>query len=470
LYTLVALGLVGLIGFGSHSMLKYYFQKETDLALQYKMATQLRDYGITPPAELIQAEQSWQTMNTRLERKILTPSQIAFSAQPTHQEDQEDNEEEENVPAVQKSDTPPKQEDELVEDNYDGQLASIYVLPINAKGEIINDPNKAQPLISQDEQATQAALTYGQDLRTIQLTDGTQVRLLTYRTSSANGPVLLQAGRTLDDQYRILERYVLGWLILGSITSVLLGLGSWWLSGRSLSPAQRAWDQQQAFISNASHELRTPLTLIRASTEVGLRSQPGGEEKALLQDILGECDYMNSLVDDLLLLSRLDTHRLKLAHESIALADLLGEIAYQGEKLVLNKGIQLEVGNASGAIWGDRMRMRQVLLILLDNAVRFTPPGGTIRLETIDKRKVHQIFVSDNGSGISPEHLPHIFERFFQANPTGEAQTHTNGLGLSIAKGLIEAQGGQIHVESWVGKGTRVILELPAVHALSQIA
>jgi signal transduction histidine kinase len=465
LYALVALGLVALIGFGSYSLLKYYFQKETDLALQYKMATQLRGYGIIPSSELVQAEQYWQSMNTRLGRVSPVPTQIAISTQ----SNREDDEEEENAPEVQKSDNPPMQDDELVEDRYDGQLASIYVLPINSKGEIISDPKKAQPIISQDEEASQAALTYGQDLRTIQLADSTRVRLLTYRTSSATGPVLLQVGRTLDDQNRILERYILGWLILGSITGVLLGLGSWWLSGRSLSPAQRAWDQQQAFISNASHELRTPLTLIRASAEVGLRSQPGGEEKVLLQDILGECDYMNSLVDDLLLLSRLDTHRLKLVRESVALADLLGETAHQGEKLVIDKGIQLEVGNARGAIWGDRMRMRQVLLILLDNAVRFTPQGGTIRLETIEKRKVHQVIVSDNGSGILPEYLPHIFERFYQANPTGEAQARTNGLGLSIAKGLIEAQGGQIHVESWVGKGTRVVLELPAVQTVSPV-
>jgi signal transduction histidine kinase len=270
-------------------------------------------------------------------------------------------------------------------------------------------------------------------------------------------------GRTLIDQDRVLKQFLFGLFILGSISGVLLGVGSWYLSGRSIGPAQRAWDQQQAFVSNASHELRTPLTLIRASAEVGLRSQPTGEQGDLWQDILSESDYMNRLVDDLLLLSRLDTHRLKLVREQVSLPELLQEIAYQAEKLIGEKGIKIEIGKASGMIWADQTRMRQVLLILIDNALRFTPAGGSIRLETVARHKTHQIIVSDNGTGISPDHLAHLFERFYQINPTGEALTRSNGLGLSIAKGIIEAQGGEIHVESQVGVGTRVVLELPAV-------
>lgn len=137
------------------------------------------------------------------------------------------------------------------------------------------------------------------------MSNDVRVRLLTYETG-LNVPVVIQVGRQLSDQDRVLDQYLTGLLILGSIASLLLAFVSWWLAGRSLVPAQKAFDQQQNFVSNASHELRTPLTLMRATAEFGLRTQPAQEQGQVLQDIINETDYMNYLVDDLLLLSRLD--------------------------------------------------------------------------------------------------------------------------------------------------------------------
>ena len=150
---------------------------------------------------------------------------------------------------------------EANEDQYNGELASVFVIPLDAANERVSAPNVQPAPILQDRAAGAAALQSGEDLRTSLLPDGNRVRLLTYRTNIPNGPVLLQAGRLLRDQERILRSFLTGLLALAGISIVLLGVGSWWLSGRSLGPAQRAWDQQQAFISNASHELRTPLDL-----------------------------------------------------------------------------------------------------------------------------------------------------------------------------------------------------------------
>ena len=165
----------------------------------------------------------------------------------------------------------------------------------------------AAPIL-QDTAAAQQALRNGSDLRTVLLNDGSRVRLLSYRTSLAGAPPVLQVGRLLTDQDRVLSGFYTGLLILGGIAVVLLGFGSWWLSGRTLNPAQQAWEQQQIFISNASHELRTPLTLIRASTEYALRSPDTQKQNELLQNVLQDCDYMNRLVDDLLLLYRAWIH------------------------------------------------------------------------------------------------------------------------------------------------------------------
>lgn len=492
LYILAALGLAALGGAGSYALLIYYFQRETDLALQYKMALQFRQYGLIPPSELLQVEQSWQMSNphptpTPIEAtptpRLAQPGQaVATTPIPSRSSSKSDEGKKEDEPvvrppsgqvpdvqsptsqptALQASSHQPGGDDGDGEDRYDGRLASIYTIPIDSSGKVIASPNQAQPPFSLDEAASRAALVNGHDLRTVGLPDGARLRLLTYQLTTPSGPLVLQMGRTLIDQDRVLKQFLAGLLLLGSGSTILLGLGSWWLSGRSLGPAQKAWDQQQAFVSNASHELRTPLTLIRASAEVGLRSQPDNEQKNILQDILDESDYMNHLVDDLLLLSRLDSQRLKLVREPISLPDLLQDTASQAEKLIAGKDIRLELGRTQGMVWADRARLRQVLLIVLENAIRFTPNGGVIRLETASRRKTWQVVVSDNGSGIAPQHLPHIFERFYQATPSAEP-ARSSGLGLSIAKGMIEAQGGKIWIESQVGQGTRVTLELPAL-------
>jgi signal transduction histidine kinase len=203
--------------------------------------------------------------------------------------------------------------------------------------------------------------------------------------------------------------------------------------------------------------------LLRATADFGLRQRPPADQAKVLKDILNESDYMKRLIDDLLLLSRLDTHRLELKQEIIFLPELLTDTVQQMEKISQTMKIALVVNSTQVQVWGDRARLRQVLLILLDNAMRFTPPGGNLRLETCDLGKQIEIDVSDDGSGIPAEHLPHLFKRFYQVHTSEVDDSQNNGLGLSIAKGLIEAQHGTIHIESAVGKGTRVRLTLPAV-------
>jgi signal transduction histidine kinase len=166
-------------------------------------------------------------------------------------------------------------------------------------------------------------------------------------------------------------------------------------------------------------------------------------------------------VEDLLLLSRLDAHRLVLQLTPIPLAELLGETTRQVEKLAAARGVNLVLETAGGTVRGDRVRLRQVLLILLDNALRFTPAGGTIRLGAQVHGREAAISVIDGGVGIAAEFLPHIFERFYQV-PGQSGEGRGNGLGLSIAKALVEAQHGRIAISSQPGRGTHVQILLPA--------
>lgn len=440
LYFVFALGLVILLGAGSYAMLSYYFQQSTDLALQYKMAIEFRLLGLPLPQSLAKSEQVWLENNPNT-GSTSTPasSSTLITPNPTSSGEEESSDGEGEI---------------------EGELSPIFVIPLDSSGKNNGNPQNASITKIIDVAASTAAMKNGADLRTITMNTGIRVRLLTYPTG-LNSPAVLQVGRQLNDQDRVLNQYLTGLLILGSIASLMLALVSWWLAGRSLSPAQKAWDQQQSFVSNASHELRTPLTLMRATADFGLRAHPPQEQGQVLQDIIDETDYMNRLVDDLLLLSRLDAHQLQLAQEVIPISDLVAETIRQIEKLGHEKGITLTMDSAKGNILGDRARVRQVLLVLLDNALRFTPSGGVIHLNAKPSGKFIEIVVADNGPGIPAKHLPHLFERFYQIRTNATNDSRSNGLGLSIAKALIEAQNGTIRIESTPDQGTHVHLLLP---------
>ncbi|MCJ7532815.1 MAG: HAMP domain-containing histidine kinase [Anaerolineales bacterium] len=438
LYLLAALLLVILIGGSSYYLLQHYFQSSTDLALQHKMATVFQMYGVSLPPELITAEQAWNASQARL--APFTPA----------------------IPVMQKqAGDEGENMGEGAENSYDAELAAIFVLPIGASGELVNNPNPYPLPMAPNLEAGSTALVRGYDWRTTRLVDGTPVRLLTYRLFVPGLPAWVQLGRLLNDQERVLGQLLTGLLTLGAASILLLGAASWWLAGRSLLPAQKAWDQQQTFVANAGHELRTPLTLIRAGVEVAMRNHTGGEQKTLFKDIMQECDHMARLVEDLLLLSRLDAGRLQLEHQLIVLPDFLPEILRQVERLAEKREIHVSLNQAQGKVWGDPTRLRQVLLILLDNALRYTRAGGHIQGATQLQGQMVHIIVTDNGHGIPVEHLPHVFERFYQVENTRTDEPRGNGLGLSIAKALVEAQGGTIRLDSRVGEGTQVILALP---------
>lgn len=442
LYLLAAAGLVTTMGLGAYFLIQNYFEATTDLALRYKMAQEFRLLRLPLPEELSRAEKEWQQNNTH----VFNLAPLFSLPTPTDE-----------TPGSQDVETMSEAEEHL----YDAELAAVFVAAMDENGAPIVVPNQPVPPVVRDNTIFSHAHQAGYDLRTMEIPSRGRMRILTYATG-AKVPAFLQTGRLVSDQARALSQYMLSLTMLGSALVIVLAMLSWWLAGRSLGPAQQAWDQQQVFVSNASHELRTPLTLIRASADYGLRSQSLEERAGMLQDIIHECDYVDRLVDDLLLLSRLDAHRLKLSAEPVALSDLCAEIARQTAGLAEKAGVTLQLEGLNTQVRADRVRLRQVLLIFLDNALRFTPAGGSIRISARTQGKLIQVEVADSGRGIDPKHIPHLFERFYQvASPENEAG-RSNGLGLSIARALIEAQGGSIRILSQPGRGTRVQFTVPS--------
>ena len=216
--------------------------------------------------------------------------------------------------------------------------------------------------------------------------------------------------------------------------------------------------QRRMLLADISHELRTPLTVIQGELE-GLLDGVYPRDDAHLQPILDESRLLARLVDDLRTLSLAESGALELQRAPVDPAELLGSAAAAFEAQASAAGISLEVEAAPGlpALEVDAQRIQQVLANLLSNALRYTPPGGSIRL-SCDRAAEGgvEVQVRDSGAGIPPEDLPHIFERFYKSPRSSGA-----GLGLAIARSLVQAHGGQIRAESRVGEGTCIAFSLP---------
>jgi two-component system sensor histidine kinase ResE len=217
-------------------------------------------------------------------------------------------------------------------------------------------------------------------------------------------------------------------------------------------------------LSTVSHELRTPLTLIRTSIGLLLDSQPDEEMRLrLLHNIKQSTDRMSALVTDLLDLVRLRHERAELPMRRIDVGVLVTDVATMMRPLIEDRQQTLEVPPLRPwpRLQGDPRRLERLVLNLVSNASKFSPPGARIRIEVVAAREEVTIGVADTGPGIPPEVLPHLFEQFYTARTSSSSHNIGVGLGLPIAKSIAEAHGGRIDVESEVGVGSTFRVTLP---------
>lgn len=219
------------------------------------------------------------------------------------------------------------------------------------------------------------------------------------------------------------------------------------------------------FSGDASHELRTPLTILRGETEVGLLwAKTSDEFRDILQSNMEEIDRMGRIIEDLLTLTKSESGALPLAIGDLSLSDLLQELYLKGRVLADPKHIKVNLHHrADSEIWirGDDLRLRQIFLNLLSNAIRYTGEHGTIDIDLSQHDRQVEICISDTGIGIEEQYLPHIFERFFR---TDEARNRTDGgsgLGLAIVKWAVDVHDGDISVTSTPGVGSKFTIHLP---------
>ena len=360
------------------------------------------------------------------------------------------------------------------------------------------------------------------------------VRILTFPIEVGGKMVnVFQVGMSLEGLYR--ERANFLWTLAGLVpfALVLAGGGGWLLARRALRPVDRmtqaarrigaehlaqrlegaevddelgrlartlnemlgrleaGFAQVRRFTADASHELRTPLTVMKGEMEVALRSgRDPAEYQRVMASVLEEVERMGHLVDDLLLLSRADAGALRWGQEGVELDRLTEDVAKQGEVLGRARGVAVRIQHLEPLIaQGDEQRLKQLLLNLVDNAVKYTPAGGhvTLRLRQVAKQpdirdtetpdphpnrpaaqspdsaptEWAEIAVQDTGAGIPSEALPRIFERFYRADDSRSREVGGAGLGLCIAKTIAEAHGGTIEVQSAPGAGSTFTVRLP---------
>ena len=221
------------------------------------------------------------------------------------------------------------------------------------------------------------------------------------------------------------------------------------------------------FVSNVSHELRTPLTAIKGAVDLLLREVPGPlneNQTHHLSRVRSNTQHLAGLINDLLDLSKIEEGKVELDAGRVSLGGLLHEVMETVKRLAAEKPVLLEVKvpEPSVLVWADRDKVTQVLMNLVGNAIKFTPPQGRVTVSASrDGTEWAQVSVNDSGPGISAEECQKIFQKFYQVSEDGEPKPKGTGLGLAISKALVELHGGKIWVESEEGRGSTFTFTLP---------
>ena len=396
---------------------------------------------------------------------------VGFSQQTIAQQDELLMREAESKQSLFYSDNDEDNPDSDDEDNADrvsptstDESEGVAWAAITPNGRVIEQSSRASSLgLPSTEQVRQVA---GQEKTSAATIEGPDagVRVVSVPVvRSGNVVGVVQAAQSLDVVRETVNRLIFVLVPIGLVALALATVGGLFMSGRAMRPVQSAFEKQRKFIGDASHELKTPLTLIRADAEVVTRDPANPRAQKLINHLLDETDRMNTLLSDLLILARLDAGELALARQPFNLGEVLTEIADRFSALATAEGVHLEVevyGKLPAS--GDRERTSQVLVALLDNALRYTPSGGRITIEGKLSDEWVEALVSDTGPGIATEHLPRIFDRFYRAEEARTREEGGTGLGLAIARDLARAQGGDLTASNTQEGGAVFRLKLPA--------
>ncbi|MCA1723572.1 MAG: HAMP domain-containing histidine kinase [Thermomicrobia bacterium] len=280
---------------------------------------------------------------------------------------------------------------------------------------------------------------------------------------SAHIAVIVQTGRPDAALHDLLNRLRLIMALIGSGVVVVSVIGGLFLVRQVMVPVRRSLAQQQAFVANAAHELRTPLAVIQATTELALmRDRSATEYRAALEAIGVSVTETSTMIADLLTLARIDAGRQQIIHSPVNLGDLASAIAEETMHTFPDHPISTDV-DGDAVIEGDARLLQRLLANLVENACHYTPPGTPVAITVRPEREWLAVRVRDEGPGIAPAEIAHLFERFYRGASGVESGHHGAGLGLSLVQQIAEAHGGRVGIASFVDVGTTVTALLPRI-------
>jgi two-component system, OmpR family, sensor histidine kinase CiaH len=268
----------------------------------------------------------------------------------------------------------------------------------------------------------------------------------------------------VEDLNEARERVVLILLYANGVIFVISAILGNYLAGKALQPIELAMEEQKRFISDASHELKTPLTALQTSIEVTLRDKNLNlsDAKNALKDSLIDISSLTKLTNDLLSLTRYQHNGKSVSKENLKLVETFEDAEKYIKPIAKYKKINIIFEDKNISVRFVRDDLIKLLTILLDNAVKYTKVGGDIKMTAVKKNRYLTISVKDSGHGIPKTDLPHIFDRFYRAEQSRtKIREDGFGLGLSLAKKIVDLHGGKISVKSKVGKGSIFTVKLP---------
>ncbi len=345
--------------------------------------------------------------------------------------------------------------------------SSTYALALDTAGNPIVRPGSHLPQGFPYQPGVAAAAGGGRDIQTATI-GGTPVRVLTQSVDVQGTTYTLQIIQDRSAEQQTLQ-IMLAILLLGGLVVIIVAFGFGTVYARralvpireSLAGQHSALRRQREFAADASHELRTPLTVIRSSVEhlERHRSEPVESVGSALVDIDDEVRHMTAIVEDLLLLARSDSGAIQLEHLPVDVSDVVVDGASAMAKPAADRGVQVTVDAEPAVVTGDAARLRQLVVILVDNAIRHSPRDGRVSVLVGADGSVMTLTVEDEGPGIDAEALPHLFERFYRAPGAPGGGT---GLGLAIASWIVDRHGGRITAGNRAEGGARFRVVLPA--------
>jgi two-component system sensor histidine kinase CiaH len=345
-----------------------------------------------------------------------------------------------------------------------GGSADVFILLLTPDGSIAANPSDVPTAGLPAEASVARARGAGEDWQSINVGDQ-PLQIRTVAVYGAQGGLIgfVQAGKSVEDTNASLRTLAIVMAAGGLAGLALATAGGLFVAGIAIRPVRRGFERQREFVADASHELRTPLAVIRTNAEAIAASDHGGEA---VDDIAAEASYMTRLLDDLLLLAGSDRGGVTLQRTRVDLSEVARETARVSSGIAERAGLKLDLDVGGQLIVdADAARCREVMLILIDNAVKYTSAGGSITLRAAAEGDDAVVSVADTGIGVPAEHVGRLFDRFYRVDKARSRAAGSAGLGLSIAREIVDAHGGTIEIDSAPGRGTTVTMRLKLASA-----